>query len=1463
MRRNASCQPVRAAVGALLVAGILCALTGAPARAALLRADQILGEDQLQPGMRGYAKTVFHGTRVERFGITVLGVLEKIDFGANLILIRIDNGPVVSEHLGIVAGMSGSPVYVKDRLVGAIAFAFPFAREPVAGVTPIRQMLEAFEPGSAPARQVAEGTLRPRDGALRIAGRPVSRVLVAIAPTTASDPATMCLTPIATPVMVSGASREGLRRLGDLLRRHHLSVVAGPGAGAHPEPAPPLEPGAAVGAQLISGDLDATAIGTVTAVIGDRVIAFGHPFTELGAVDIPLTGAYVHAIMPSYEASFKLASPTRAVGHFTQDRAWCIGGVTGSLAHTIAAEFTMRDLDRGDTRHYRIQVLRQRELTPELLFDSALSALFSLGSSLDGTIDSSLRLQPDGMDPVVIRSTFVPPQRASLLSMLFEGDTFSMLPLGDMMRALDALENNPFGPVALQSLSLEASVTSARRSAEIERAYADRSQVRPGDAVRVGVVIQPFGEPHTERELTLRVPDRAPPGRLRISIAGGGSLRRQEERLGLRRPDPRTAEEFIRDLADQPSPMELVADVVSATSGVTLAGRRLDDLPPNVISVLTGAPMLGARITADSDRVRTAVPWPLSGAKTISLTVETDQKEKAGRPPSPSGMGLFGEEEDLGTLFEGLFRFGGEMSGLRVPLSLAEPALSEAKGRGQGEGAASARSTSAAPRLMRPAATGDESDTAQDQGDEAAMPSWSEVESLSDQQVEEIGSGDLGAATGGKRSAGLARAPAVWEQNSEKDFAAGKCAGAAVTSDGKVIPAPRARALWRNTKGLLWCQASDGKGNLYLGSWGEGAIVRLGGDGKAEVIGQSPDVAITALTFDAQGALLAAGAPSGAIYRVAGGKAQQWCQLDDPYIWALALGGDGRVYAATGPRGRVYAVDAAGRAQVALETPDRHVAALAVDPAGVIYAATTPRGKVYRLGLDGRAEAVFEAPDSAVGCLAADRAGNLYVGTSPKASVYRISPASGGQAPQGAASVIFESKDQRISALQADGDAIYAATKGAKAHLYRISPASGGQASPQSAATLAEFDGEPVSLTSDGERGLTALLAPSSEVMRLGAAPEAGGQFLSSVLDAGGVADWGALTWGSEPAGDASVALRTRSGNTAYPDGTWSAWSGAAAAGGKVASPAGRYLQYRVDFAAGSKAALQWVKVFRLNRNLPPEVQISAPAGGATWSGSQDIEWKAKDADGDTLTYEVFISADGGPTWKQLQVASEQKEQPATGKKGAPKIPAPKVSPRVMKIVVPGDTNSSSEGGEDPQQLLERLRKAAEAKGGGGVEAETEEPTVQKQPEKELKSKSLSWDTTKEKDGIYLIKVVASDAAANPADPKTAEAISEPVTVDNTPPTLVLTGPLGRLREPEFAYLCRDATSYVASAEYRVDQGKWIAAAAADRVFDAPEEQILIKPGNVPFGAHTLEIRVRDGAGNEKTLQIRYLRRRT
>ena len=123
--------------------------------------------------------------------------------------------------------------------------------------------------------------------------------------------------------------------------------------------------------------------------------------------------------------------------------------------------------------------------------------------------------------------------------------------------------------------------------------------------------------------------------------------------------------------------------------------------------------------------------------------------------------------------------------------------------------------------------------------------------------------------------------------------------------------------------------------------------------------------------------------------------------------------------------------------------------------------------------------------------------------------------------------------------------------------------------------------------------------------------------------------------------------------------------------------------------------------------------------------------------------------------------------------------------------------------------------------------------------------------------------MVASDAAANPADPKTAEAISEPVTVDNTPPTLVLTGPRGRLREPEFAYLCRDATSYVASAEYRVDQGKWIAAAAADRVFDAPEEQILIKPGDVPFGAHTLEIRVRDGAGNEKTLQIRYLRRRT
>jgi hypothetical protein len=368
------------------------------------------------------------------------------------------------------------------------------------------------------------------------------------------------------------------------------------------------------------------------------------------------------------------------------------------------------------------------------------------------------------------------------------------------------------------------------------------------------------------------------------------------------------------------------------------------------------------------------------------------------------------------------------------------------------------------------------------------------------------------------------------------------------------------------------------------------------------------------------------------------------------------------------------------------------------------------------------------------------------------------------------------------------------------------------------------------------------------------------------VLDAGGVADWGAITWGTDPAADASIALRTRTGNTAYPDATWSPWS-AAYAGGReaIASPAGRYLQYRAEFAAGSTAALQYVKVFRLNRNRPPTVEIAAPAGGSLWSGSKQIRWQAKDPDDDSLTFEVFASSDGGETWKQIERKAEEPaapdaEQPS-GEGNDEAQPAEEEAAALISALARESGTSPAAGDEAPAGVLERLRKAAEAEPAPEETEQAEEPAAPKQQEKELKSKSLSWDTAKEKDGTYLVKVVASDASANPTDAQTAQAVSEPVVVDNTPPALALRGARGRLREPESSYLCSDATSYVASAEYRVDEGKWVAAAAADRVFDSPQERILLKPEDLPFGAHTLELRLRDGAGNEKTWTIGYLRR--
>ena len=1361
-----------------LALGLALCCSLAPAfGASLFDPATMVREQELHAGMKGYGLSVFAGTRIERFDLTVLGVLEKIDFGANLILVRITSGP--PRRCGVVAGMSGSPVYVGGKLAGAISLAFPFSREPIAGVTPIAQMLENYQPGSVPPPPALSGSLRARQPLL-IAGKRYQQALVVPTPAQAAASQGLVLTPIATPLLVSNATSRALGPLSRALERYGIRVFSASGA-APPQQVTRLQPGSAVGMQLLSGDMDAVAVGTVTYLKDGLVLAFGHPLMNLGSIDMPLVGAYVHAVVPALDLSFKMASGTGVLGRFTQDRSWSVGGTLGQQAQTTRLELAVEDLDRGNSRHYSVRVVRERELTPMLIYSSLFASVESLAPALKGTTSVKLEMSAPGLPALQRENSYAQSSQGSLWETLMAESPYQVLPLGELMELMDTLENNRFGPIPVECIKVAVAVTQKRRTAVIERAYADRQKVRPGEVVHVAVDIQPYGEPKTRRELEVKVPENAPPGSLRIGIGGGASASRFNSAVGVTRPKSTSLAQMVQQICDRERSTDLLVETVFSNGSLLIGGVEMTDLPNSLLEMVRSSPISSVSIGRNHYRTTLPMPWVLSGSQVLRFTVETDQKEKVGAPPALTISPFAGE--DFSQMFEGLLR-------------------------GTEEG------TSAHPALGRPvqAEQDDTSDAAAEGGDELGMPEWEEVESLGE-RISTTTSTVSSAGTTGK-----GRTSRSWVQATAAQFAAGKLEGAAISGDALTV-GPVVTPLLSRPDRLLWT-AAVGSDQAYVACWLAGEVLSLQG-GEVKSLLKLEDPAVSSLAAAPDGILWVAAMPSGQIYRVAAdGTAQPHCRLAGDYIWALAPGPGGSLYAATGPRGRLMRIDAAGQAQALFTAPDRHLTAMALAGDGTAFVGTYPLGKVFRVQPDGQAQAYFEVPKYAIQSLALDQAGNLFVGTTPKAEVYRV-------APDGNVTQLYQGSERHVHTLLPDGQGgVYAGT-GQPARVLHL----------QADATV-DILYEPKAahlLTLVRQGGdLLGLESGSGRLVRLALGTAASGRYLSPMLDAGAPAHFGRLN----VTGSGAWSVETRSGNTAAPDPTWSAWAPLAAAS-RVASPEARYLQYRLTLAGQPSPRLQRVELLYRARNRQPSLKVTAPVVGDIWSAKKTIRFSAQDPDSDRLANEVFTSANAGKTWKLLAAKAKEgdKEAKTEAETAAPAKPAPD-KPKPAQAAPAADENS----GEETPAADEQGEEAADAS-----------------PLSSASSGKCEWDTTRLPDGSYLVKVVVSDRKDNPDHPLTAEKICGPIIVDNSKP-LISRGPAPAGSPLPFAIVCRDLASYVAAAHYRVDGGEWLAASTADAVFDAPEEILCFDPAALPAGGHRLEVRARDAAGNERTATFPYSR---
>ncbi len=471
-----------------------------------------LGE--VHRGLRGVAYTVFEGVRPEPMAVEILGVLkDALGPGRDLILGRLSG--TKPEYTGVVAGMSGSPVYIDGRLVGALSYRIgQFSKEPIAGITPIEQMLEVRDGASGVSGGEAAG------GGGRPAGQPGGQ---------------MGIEAMETPLVFGGYSPEVVERFGDRFRAVGLTPVAGLGGrDAKAVQTEPLVPGSAVSAVLVEGDLSMTGTCTVTYVDPTRLLACGHPITQYGPVEMPMTKAEVVATLPSPLNAFKIVNATETVGSFTEDRASAILGRFGQTARMISVSVEVRRAGAGAPKVFHFRVLDNRELTPQAMLVSVYQTLqetnvatAEMSYRMTGELLVSRRAGEDGragedLPPVRMEAMLAPSEvnSGAIGAALFVNDRFS--------RVYGSLAEQP----VIRGLRMEVEAIPERRSAVISGARLGRTEARAGEVLEVEANLRPFRSAERVERVGIRLPESLQPGTVRVLVSDGATLDRLVMRSG-------------------------------------------------------------------------------------------------------------------------------------------------------------------------------------------------------------------------------------------------------------------------------------------------------------------------------------------------------------------------------------------------------------------------------------------------------------------------------------------------------------------------------------------------------------------------------------------------------------------------------------------------------------------------------------------------------------------------------------------------------------------------------------------------------------------------------------------------------------------------------------------------------------------------------------------------------------------
>jgi hypothetical protein len=589
--------------------------------------------EDIRPGMKGIGMTCYQGSKPEEFQVEILGVLRGMNPGSDAVLARLTGGPLA--QVGIFEGMSGSPVFIDGKLLGAVAFSFPFAKEAIGGITPITQMVDAFAEGPDGSTPGVKAILKKsllwkyrlpeRDGPASLPGLAVTARDAGLQPAL-SPFMGHSLQPIATPLSLGGLSAESLSMFAPQFRALGFAVLQGTGAatlqsvGGKPKSPPasdgtPLEPGANLVIPLVSGDLDVSAGGTVTYINGKKLYALGHPLFNLGFSQLPMYKGRVITVFPSLQSSFKIVEATELAGTLRQDRGLGVYGLLGETPVTIPMRVRVTTA-RGSKKAFHYEVARDRYLTPLLinltLYNSITASERAAGVS---TLKVKGRIALKGEEPILIENRFSSESSSPANAAL------------SIAAPVYFLLSSGYKNLEFEDIDIEISSVEDDRLALLDSLRMDRSELKAGEAFLLDIIYKKADGGVVQDAYPVKIPAQIPPGPLSVLVADGTTFMAMDAAEQGEDLIPRDLAQLVKFINNLHKNDRLYLRMFRRQAGAVINGEGLPGLPPSILSILKSD-----RNTGSMNQIQT-VPlmeyelppgdYIVTGSKMLNLVIKS------------------------------------------------------------------------------------------------------------------------------------------------------------------------------------------------------------------------------------------------------------------------------------------------------------------------------------------------------------------------------------------------------------------------------------------------------------------------------------------------------------------------------------------------------------------------------------------------------------------------------------------------------------------------------------------------------------------------------------------------------------------------------------------------------------------------------------------------------------------------